>query len=123
MCCLRSNTASNPAHRASADLPVPALPPSETIPISEEKSVTEEKKSEPQLEPKSEPQLEPQLEPKSEPKPKKKLVLMKVNVNANVQENENIVQDDNTFTCECGTIIKKSRKSSHLKSKKHIELL
>ncbi len=33
-CCWRSSTASRPAHSASADLPVPARPPSETIPIS-----------------------------------------------------------------------------------------
>ena len=33
-CCRRSITASSPAHRASADLPVPARPPSETMPIS-----------------------------------------------------------------------------------------
>ena len=33
-CCCRSSTASSPAHSASADLPVPARPPSETIPTS-----------------------------------------------------------------------------------------
>ncbi len=33
-CCCRSSTASSPAHSASADLPVPARPPSETMPTS-----------------------------------------------------------------------------------------
>ena len=33
-CCWRSSTASSPAHSASADLPVPARPPSETMPTS-----------------------------------------------------------------------------------------
>ena len=33
-CCRRSITASRPAHSASADLPVPARPPRETMPIS-----------------------------------------------------------------------------------------
>ena len=37
-CCRRSSTASSPAHRASADLPVPARPPSETMPISSSSS-------------------------------------------------------------------------------------
>ena len=58
-------------------------------------------------------------QPILEIKPKKKLTLMKVNN----QENENIIHDNDTITCECGTIIKKSSKSSHLKSKKHLELL
>ena len=34
LCCWRSSTCSSPAHSAIADLPVPALPPRETIPIS-----------------------------------------------------------------------------------------
>ncbi|CAD5951264.1 exported protein of unknown function [Streptomyces sp. KY75] len=34
MCCCRSSTASRPAQSASADLPVPARPPSETMPTS-----------------------------------------------------------------------------------------
>ncbi len=34
LCCCRSRTASSPAQSASADLPVPADPPSETMPIS-----------------------------------------------------------------------------------------
>ena len=33
-CCWRSSTASRPAHRASADFPVPARPPSDRMPIS-----------------------------------------------------------------------------------------
>ena len=37
-CLRRSITASSPAHSASADLPVPARPPSETMPIDSSSS-------------------------------------------------------------------------------------
>ena len=61
--------------------------------------------------------LEEKIEEKQKQKQKNKLILKHVDKSI-----ENKIEE-NTITCECGTIIKKSSKSSHLKSKKHIELL
>jgi hypothetical protein len=36
---------------------------------------------------------------------------------------EDIKMEENLFTCECGIVIKKTSKSAHLKSKKHIEFI
>jgi len=48
---------------------------------------------------------------------KNKIILKQIEIEEDKQINENII------TCECGITIKKSSKSSHLKSKKHSELL
>lgn len=51
-----------------------------------------------------------------EPKQKNKLILKKVQI---IDDSEN----KDTILCECGAIIKKTSKTAHLKSKKHLESL
>lgn len=69
---------------------------------------------------------ETQLNPEK-PKQKNKLILKRINDNVNddnTNNEENKTNDcDNSIICECGTTIKKSSKSAHLKSKKHLDLL
>jgi fructose-specific phosphotransferase system component IIB len=61
--------------------------------------------------------IEEYIEPEKIKKIKNKIILKLVKI----EEDKRL--DENVITCECGITIKKSSKSSHLKSKKHTELL
>ena len=55
---------------------------------------------------------------------KNKLILKKVEIiNDDIKQSVLKDQDNNIITCECGTSIKKTSKSVHLKSKKHLDFL
>ena len=56
------------------------------------------------------------IAPVVQPSAKKNKVILKP-----VEIEEEIKMEDNILTCTCGSIIKKSSKSAHLKSKKHLD--